>query len=363
MNIHEESVPVRILKRGYVLRSAIALLLVAIFLEGCATNGTSKVRSTPIVLEDVSAVVSSEQVTVAGEPLTATPPVDYLVGPGDILAVTVYGLPNFSADSGNSKSEAKGSRVDAAGTIQLPFVGSVPVARLSLQQVRDRMQEAYRKYIRNPSVVVEVAEYRSQPLYLLGQFKKAGTYYMDRPINLLQGISFGQGMESTANLRGARLLRNNRIVPVDLYALLHDGDQRQNVWLTPGDAIFIPDNGMQNVFVFGAVKNPGAIEMKNGKLTLHQAVAAAGGLGDYSYDRNIRIIRSLSTTRGELIVVDIDRILSGEARPFPLIDGDIVYVPKSLIASWNQAINEILPSLQLIGAILNPYVQLQYLTR
>lgn len=299
-----------------------------------------------------------------GEPLPASTPVDYLVGPGDILSVTVYGLPNMLSEGRPEQvtSGAKGSRVDSGGTIQLPLVGSVEVSGLSLRQIRDRLQDSYRKYLKTPSVVVEMVEYRSHPLYLLGQFKRAGTFYMDRPLNLIQGVSLGQGMESTANLRGARLLRSNKIVPVDIYALLHDGDQKQNVWLHPGDTIYIPDNTLQNVFVFGAVKNPGPIELKNGKLLLHQAVAAAGGLGDISYDRNIRIIRSLSPTRGELIVVDLDRILAGEARPFPLCDGDIVYVPKSRIANWNQAINELIPSMQLVGAILNPFVQVKYLS-
>jgi len=337
----------------------LSFFMFLLLLTGCAgytshPPGTSK----SIELSDVSPVVTSEQVTVAGEPLSVVPPSDYLVGAGDILAVTVVGRPDLS-----STAASKGSRVDYAGTIQLSLVGSVQVAGLSLQQIRDRLQDSFRKYLKNPSVVVEMVEYRSHPLYLLGQFKKAGTHYMDRPINLLQGIAFGEGLDITANLRGARLLRGTKIVPVDVYALLHDGDQRQNVWLSPGDTVYVPDNTLQNVFVFGAVKTPGPIPMKNGQLSLHQAVAAAGGLGDTSYDRNIRIIRSLSTTRGELIVVDLDRILAGEAKPFPLTDGDIVYVPKSRVGNWNQAINEMLPTFQLIGAILNPFVQMKFLSQ
>jgi polysaccharide export outer membrane protein len=335
-----------------------------LFMTGCAgytfhSPGTVK----SIELSDASPVVTSEQVTVLGEPLSDSPPADYLVGPGDILSVTIYGLPNLSSDgrSNSSSGTAKGSRVDSAGTIQVPLLDSVQVAGLSLQQIRDRLQESFRKYLKNPSVVVEMVEYRSQPLYLLGQFKKPGTHYMERPINLLQGVSLGDGLDASANLRGARLLRGKKIVPVDIYSLLHEGDQRQNVWLTAGDTVYVPDNILQNVFVFGAVKTPGPIPMKNGQISLHQAVAAAGGLGDTSYDRNIRIIRSVTPTRGELIVVDLDKILAGEARPFPLIDGDIVYVPKGLVGNWNQAINELLPTLSLVGAVLNPFVQLKFL--
>src|SRR6185369_12120676 len=142
-----------------------------IFMTGCAGH-TSHPSGT------VSPVVTSELVTVDGEPLSASPPSDYLVGPGDILAVAIYGLPNQSSDGRSEMptSAVKGSRVDSAGTIQLPLVGSVQVSDLSLQQIRVRLQDSYKKYLKNPSVVVEMVEYRSHPLYLLGQFKKAGTH-------------------------------------------------------------------------------------------------------------------------------------------------------------------------------------------
>jgi len=339
------------------LCKALLFTLVCSILNGCPRYaplpaGTVK----EIDGNAASPIVAKESVTVTGEPRSGPPPADYLVGSGDILSVTVYGRADLAGMAG------KGSRVDVNGTIQLPLVGSIQVAGLSLQQVRDRLQDSFKHYLREPSVVVEVLEYKSHPVYLLGQFRVSGTHYMDRPLNLLQGLALGNGLDATANLRGARLLRGKKILAVDIYSLLHDGDQRQNVWLQPDDTIYVPDNSLQNVFVFGAVKTPGPIPMRNGQLTLHEAVAAAGGLGETGYDPNIRIIRSLSPTRGELMVVDLDKILAGEARPFQLMDGDIVYVPKDFVGNWNQAINEILPTLQAIGAILNPFVQIKFLS-
>lgn len=342
-----------------VLCRCLLSILMLFTLNGCARysklpDGTVK----EVEGNGTSPVIANESITVNGELLDAAPPAEYLIGPGDVLAITFYGRSDLAGSGGS----AKGSRVDGTGSIQLPMVGSVQVAGLTLKQVRDRLQQAFKHYLWEPSVVVEVVEYKSHPLYLLGQFKMPGTHYMDRPLNLLQGLSLGSGLDATANLRGATLLRGRKLVPVDIYRLLHDGDQRQNVWLYADDAIYVPDNTLQNVFVFGAVKSPGPIPMKNGQLSLHQAVAAAGGLGETGYDRNIRIIRSLSPTRGELVVVDLDRILAGEAKPFQLSDGDIVYVPKNFVANWNQALNEILPTLQTVGAILNPFVQIKFLS-
>jgi polysaccharide export outer membrane protein len=210
--------------------------------------------------------------------------------------------------------------------------------------------------------VVEVAEYRSQPLYLLGQFRSPGTHYMESPMDLLRGFALGSGVDPSGNLRGARLIRGKKTMAVDIYALLLEGDQNQNVWLRPGDTIYIPDSKAQNVYVFGAVKIVGPIPMQQGRLTLSQAIAHAG-LPDTGFHLDqVRIIRSLSATRGQLIVVDAARIMRGETLPLSLAEGDIVYVPKSRMKTWNDALNEILPSLQAFGAILNPFVQIKFLS-
>ena len=66
-------------------------------------------------------------------------------------------------------------------------------------------------------------------------------------------------------------------------------------------------------------------------------------------------------TRGALLVVDFEKIMHGQALPFPLMEGDIVYVPRSGIGNWNMAINEILPSLQAISNVLQPFVQIKFL--
>lgn len=345
----------------------IILLALAIALAGLLASCAPRYKPLPagtvqeIEGPSVSPVVAKESVKVTGEKIDAPSPPEYLIGAGDILLIYVYGQADMMLPTGSSTT-AKGSRVDSAGFIQLPLIGPIKVAGLSLQQAREQIQNALKTYLREPSVVVEMVEFKSHPVYLLGQFKMPGTHYMDRPLTLLQGIALGNGLDATANLRGARLLRGNKLVAVDIYALLHEGDQSQNAWLRPGDTIYVPDSTLQNVFVFGAVKTPGTVPMKTGRLYLHQAVAAAGGLGTLNYDRNTRIIRSLSPTRGELIVVDLDKILAGEARPFELMDGDIVYVPKTVLGTWNEAIAEILPTLQAVSAILNPFVQIKYLT-
>lgn len=343
-----------------LIRPALLLIVMLTTLVGCATyadlpHGTVKQVS--------SAVTERENITLPPELPDQAPPPDYLIGSGDVLLVTVAGKPEFSTAGQGTAGKFQGSRVDGNGAIRLPLVGSVAVAGLTVSQAATRLQETLQTYVRDPSVVVEVAEYRSQPLYLLGQFKSAGTYYLDRPLKLTQGVALGNGFDQLANLTSARVSRDNRIMRVDLADLLINGNARQNIWLKGGDSIYIPDNRSQQVFVFGAVKKPGPVPIPPAGLNLAQAIAAAD-FRDSGYDiRHVRIIRSLSPIRGELMVVNLEMILRGEALPLQLQEGDIIFVPKNGFGTWNDAIAEMLPSLQAVSYILQPFVSIKYLSQ
>jgi polysaccharide biosynthesis/export protein len=346
------------MKLQHQIQSLLSLVLLLCLLApaGCApyadlAPGTRR--------EIVSPIVSREEVSVAALP-AEPPPSEYQIGVGDVLLLNVSGRPEFLG-AGQNAGKVPGSRVDGAGMLHVPLLGPVKVAGLTLAQTEAKLTPLLKKYLQAPWVVVEVLEYKSLPLYLLGQFRMSGTYYMDRPLTLLQGLALGNGFDPSANLKGARLTRNNKIVPIDFYTLLSNGDASQNIWLKGGDSIYLPDSRNQLVFIFGAVKKPGSVAVPPGGLNLAQAIASAE-LRDSGFDfHHVRVIRSLSATRGELLVVDYDLVLRGEALPMPLNDGDIVYVPKSGFGTWNDVIADILPSLQTVSAVLQPFVSIKFL--
>jgi polysaccharide export outer membrane protein len=333
-----------------------------LLLAGCASYSNLP-AGTRLEVTGASPVVAREAVSVPSLEAQEIPSPEYRLGPGDILYVNVNGRPEMGSPVMSSSGTILGSRIDGAGNLHLPLVGSVAAAGLTVGKLQTKLQELYRRYLTEPWVVVEVADFRSQPVYLLGQFRTGGTYYLDRPMTLLQGLALGGGLTDAANLKSARLVRDGRTQPLDIRELIEQGGVRQNVWLQPGDTIFVPDDRNQNVFVFGAVSKPGPVPMPNGSLNLPQALAAAGAGEISGQTDQVRIIRSLSATRGELMVVDMTRIMEGDALPFPLVEGDIVYLPRSAVGNWNQAIGEILPSLQAVSALLQPFVQIHLLTR
>jgi polysaccharide export outer membrane protein len=355
---------------------ATAALLAGTFsllLNGCAGGHESlkagERKSITIPAPPASPIV--EKVPVKADPAPPGPVpanLDYEVGVGDVLAVMVYGRPDLSTGvtaTGLMTTAAittKGSRVDGSGNIHLPLAGTVHVAGLSVKAIADSVEISLSQYVKEPSVVVEVAEFRSKPIYLMGQFRTPGVYYLERPMTFLQGITLGNGFDPSANLRGVRIVRDRKIAPVDVYSLMVDGGMEQNFWLRPGDTIFLPDNRTQNVFVFGAVTKPGPIPMPQGRMNLLEAIAAADPRPVGSQLEHVRIIRSLTTTTGELLVVNVAAIRRGETLSMQLAEGDVVYVPKNAFGTWNDAIAEILPSLQAVSALLQPFVSIKFLS-
>jgi polysaccharide biosynthesis/export protein len=103
------------------------------------------------------------------------------------------------------------------------------------------------------------------------------------------------------------------------------------------------------------VDRPGSVPMANGRLNLVQALSTAGLSKPYDHEK-IRLIRTLSPTRGQLMVVDLAMMMNGRAMPLPLQDGDIVFVPKTALGGWNEVISELLPTAQLAGAIVSPFL-------
>jgi len=344
---------------------ALGVLLILI-LTGCSRYELYEPGTVVDIEDDRSAIMEQQDVAVEISVSDDEVITEYRVGPGDVLSVSVPDLFGKNGSNGRSFQEQNDDsvgnfRVYSSGKILLPLVAGVEVSGLTVEEIQLKLIDVFSEYIKKPVVSVEIVEFKSQPLYLLGKFNQPGLYYLDRPTSLLHGIALGAGLSDSANLRGARLVRSDRVQPVDIYQLLYNNDLQQNVQLRPGDTIYVPDDEEQLVFVFGAVTKPGPVPMANGRLNLVQALSSAG-LDGKPYDhQHLRVIRSLSPTRGQLLTVDLGRVFNGQALPLALMDGDIVYVPKTQMGGWNEVLAEVLPTFQAFGAVLQPFVQIKYL--
>ena len=342
----------KVVRRVPVRMSQVALLFVSVSLLGCGSSLGPVTRDgyAPLAIIPTgisSATVAIESVSVDSlKPGTEDPL--YRLGPSDRVSINVFGEPNL---------DALQVQVTGTGDIQLPILGRVHIAGMSVNEVQDMLETEYGHHFIDPWVVVQLVESLSRPVYLLGAFNEAGVIQMERPMSLIQALSAGRGLTETAYVRGARLIRDNQIAAVDIHGLLNQGRLDQNVWLRPEDTIFVPSMQDLRTYVLGAVVLPGAQPITNGPLTLGQAVTQAGGpiRGQANLDR-VRVIRARSPVDGELYVVDFSKIIKGESFDMPLEPGDIVYVPPNGMGSWNDVVKAISPTIEMVSLALDPFV-------
>ncbi len=173
------------------------------------------------------------------EPNTITTTFDwdaYALGAGDVVAVTVFKHPEFSTPE-------RGERVDLRGTISLPLIGPVKIDGQSAEGARTLITEALSQYLVDPAVTVSIIEYGSQRVYVFGQVDVPGSYALDRPINALQALTFGQGFRVGADRETVALMRaSGKDLEVHYFNAETPGVDGL-VAVQPGDFIFVRQSG------------------------------------------------------------------------------------------------------------------------
>lgn len=334
----------------------------------------------PVVAKSVQSPVVSKQTeqldpALLDEAIGGKEGEAYRVGPGDTILVAVYNHPELSiapyAGSGMSQNgRLSGLVIDNDGTIQLPLIGGVKVAGKTTDELRKFLEHELAVYVKDPKVTVQVVFTGSIRYYLLGQFTQPGMKYSDRPIRLLEAMSLGGSvLLEHASLSSAYVARGQKRLPIDFRRLVLQGDLRQNIKLRSGDVILVPDKTSEQAFVFGGAAGGTSrgvtVPFSSGRLNLLQALAAAGfGYRDTAQGKlsETRVIRSQGD-RGEYFVIDAARMLDGDVGPFELAPGDVVYVPATGVTNWNEALAQLLPSLQTVAGLLTPFVQIKFLSR
>lgn len=346
-----------------------AVNTVLVLLSCTALSGCDPVPKTPPnIIQSLpqSAILSSQTETLTPEELRTVSDTSanqaYILGPDDVIGITVYLHPEL--DVGTS-SGTPAALITSDGTVGLPLIGNIHLGGMTLQQAQDAVTQAYATYVTNPKISLQIVSAESLRYYLLGAFAEPGIKYPVHPLTLLEALALGGSVDlANADLYQAYVAQGNVKLPVDLYSLLLDGDLSQNIPLASGDAIVIPSSANENAYLFGAVGKPGPVQFVSGALSLLQALASSGlDLTNYTNAQmsRIHIIRARGQS-AQFMIVDATMILEGRAAPFALEPGDIVFVPPTAVASWNQVLLQILPSLQVISGVLNPFVSIRYLS-
>lgn len=279
----------------------------------------------------------------------------YLVGPGDVLNVTVWDHPELTIPAGSMRSaEESGNWVHADGSIFYPYVGKIQVAGLDVAEIRELIAKRISRYIEKPQVDVTVAAFRSQRVYITGDVAQPGMVPVTNvPLHLLDAVNKLGGLQPTADWRNVILTRDGRDYPLSLQALYQRGDLRHNVLLQHNDIVHVPSNVDSKVFVLGEVKEARPVMMDRNGLSLAGALTEAGGINELTARASGIFVMRRDVSDGEAHI-NVYQLHARNAAAYVLADQfvmqprDIVYVTAAPITRWNRVIQQLMPTVQAV---------------
>ena len=261
-------------------------------------------------------------------------PLNYEVGPNDILKLVLYGIQEFATEL----------RVSYEGSVTVQNVGVIRVAGLTIEAATDkiRQQMAHTAYVSlrtgESKLSVTLSNIRTIHVTIIGA-KKPGTYDLSSLSTVFSALSLAGGPSPIGSYRNIELVRNNKVIrKVDLYHFILNGDQTDNIGLKDNDVIRIP--AYENrVELNGQVKRPGIFEL-TGKENFQNILAFAGGFDEAAYTSNVKVIQKNGR---ELLVKDLGK---EEFASYAPQGGDVYVVSKILNRYQNRV--------KLTGAVYRP---------
>lgn len=242
------------------------------------------------------------------------------LGPGDLLEVSVYNIPELTSKS----------RISSSGDVYLPLISYVHLAGLTTEEAERVIEKqlADGGFVKNPHVTVFVEQSASQGASILGEIARPGIYPVVGEQRLFDLISAAGGLTEKAG-RSISLTHRSQPETQITIPVSHNLEDSpgSNVPVLPGDTIIVRKADV--VYVVGDVGRPSGLLMESGRLTVLQAIALAGGTTRTAKLSAARIIRKGPSGISETPVA-LKKILEAKAPDLPMQADDILFVPTSV---------------------------------
>ena len=268
----------------------------------------------------------------------------YLVGPGDVLRVTVFEVEELS----NTVV------VSPRGTISPPLIEEFSVAGITAREIEAKLEQMYEGgYLRDPQISVVISEFRSQPVSVLGAVERPGVYQLQGRRRLLEVLAMSGGLAKDVGdtitisrrpcggssfagpgsaMGEAAPASSGQEIEISVRNMLLTPDNDDaNPLIQPHDVIQVSEAGI--VYVMGAVEKAGGYTIKDQeKITVLRAVSLASGLSRHASPQKARVIREVDGKK-QWIHVRIKDVIAGRSPDPELAANDILYIPDSRVKS------------------------------
>ncbi len=264
----------------------------------------------------------------------------YLIGPRDVLSLTIY--------AGGEEQQSVKLTVSEKGIINVPFIGPIKAAGLTISELRTNILKPLAEdYFVNPEINLYIEEYHSLEYYITGAVNSPGLYQTKTEQTLLTLIAKAGGVisgrykvayilrDSAKKIESGeeleKLITNKKPESINLIKLLDEGDMSKNVKLRSGDVVYIPleEDAKKEltISVEGEVKKPGIYPFKPG-LTALEACLMAGGFDKFAAPNRARIVRKKGKQQ-IVIKINLNKVREGEISDMELKPGDLINIPET----------------------------------
>ena len=275
---------------------------------------------------------------------------EYILGPADSISLNL----TDTDDLDNIYL------INEEGMIDLPFIGKVKIADLTLSETQNILMNVIESYYKNPDIQLKIETFNSSKVHIVGAVRNQITINLDqKPIKLIEAaIQANFNPSASDKVFGTKgfLRRNNKVYKINLTNAFQGLDEKENFYLRKNDVIFI-DRNSDAIHVFGEVIKPG-IYFPNLDYSLTELISTTGLNQLTANAKNIYVLRESRKNFLEINIFKLDirnpvNLITG--RKFMLHEKDIVFVPPAEIVKWNRTISLLLPQTDLFKSY-NPII-------
>ncbi|MFN3789958.1 polysaccharide export protein EpsE [Massilia sp.] len=220
---------------------------------------------------------------------------EVLLGPGDVVKLSVYGSPDLSLET----------RVSESGNITFPLLGQVAVGGLSVAAAEKKIGDMLEKggYLKKAQVNMLVTTLASQQVSVLGYVNRPGRYAVEGRRKVLDLLAMAGGIHGDGgdiiNLVRTRDGNTTRET-IDVVDMVRKGELNKDYEVAGGDIIYV--ERAPRAYVTGEVQRPGPFRLERG-MTVQQAVSAGGGLSMRGSNNGMKVTRKDAS--GNPVTIDV----------------------------------------------------------
>lgn len=235
------------------------------------------------------------------------------------------------------------------GKVCLPHLSPIEVAGLSIHEGQDIIRRAYLEQIPDASVFVELKKRKERRVQVIGA--SVPFILVDGRMRLAEVLAKAR-LSPYANLFKSYVIRDGQQLCIDMYRLVHRGEESQNIVMQGGDQIFIANVKDASIMVMGEISDPRVIPVPYGFISLREAIAIAGGIPFTGNENCIQVIRG-DLTRPKIYSLKWKEMIHYSNSILLLMPGDIVMISEKPITEWNRFISQLESSIGCGQATIN----------